>query len=121
MPTKVDILRGLINALCNGNASAFARAMGLRQSTVATWLARGTMDYDKIVEAYPQVSAEWLLRGTGSVLNEDSSTHHHTPVPGESNTPLSEVAELRAEVAELRERCARLTDALLRMHEDVRE
>lgn len=114
MLTKCDRLDAVIDALCGGNASAFARAMGLRQTTISAWRTRNTMDYDKIAEAYPQVSAEWLLRGVGNVLREDSPE-------SESNTPLLEMEELRAEVAELRERCARLTDALLRMHEDTRE
>lgn len=113
---KSDKLRTLITSLCDGNASEFARRLGVRQQTIPTWLSRNTLDYDKIAEAFPEVRAEWLLRGSGEPIRD---TRHEASPQVEALT--AELHALQAEVDVLRLRCSRLTDALLDSARGARE
>lgn len=111
--TKKAKLEALANILCNGNASELARQLHVKQATIAAWKSRDTLDYDRIAELFPQVSAEWLLRGKGEPLLQDKSLHNVVTDLEDMARMTREVEELRKEVAALRERCDRLTDVLL--------
>lgn len=61
----------------SGNVSSFARIIGMKQETVNNQLGnvkegrqrRVSLDLiTHILEAFPQINSEWLLRGTGEML-----------------------------------------------------
>lgn len=57
---------------------AFALNCGLRQNTLSNQL-NGMRELSlstvtAILSTYPEVSAEWLLRGTGDMLNQETSS-----------------------------------------------
>ena len=56
----------------------FARIIGLPYQNVANWFRRDTFDIELLSKVFPEVSAEWLLRGTGAMIPnliiEDSSS-----------------------------------------------
>lgn len=51
--------------------SAFARSCGIAQNTMSNYLSRQRKPsyeaIEKILLAYPQLSAEWLIRGNGEM------------------------------------------------------
>lgn len=63
-------IRQILITLCNNNQSEMARRLGLSQPTINAWLKRNSIDYDKIASAFPELSAEWLLRGQGDMLKD---------------------------------------------------
>lgn len=100
------LLEHLVMHFTNGNASQFAKLLGVSQSTVATWKTRNSLDYWRIKAALPQVDGNWLLTGMGdmllpgdgaksvSVRGDHNTTHvnsHNTTIPDETeekSTPL---------------------------------
>lgn len=59
---------------CSGNKNVeFARRLNTSQSVISTWLQRGTLKYELIAEAFPELSAEWLLRGEGDMFRTGPS------------------------------------------------
>ena len=79
------LLEHLVEHFANGNASQFARLLGVSQSTVATWKSRNTMDYSTIKAALPQVDGNWLLTGMGDMLLPEDGTQS-VSVRGDHNT-----------------------------------
>ena len=64
-------LTALINQFANGSQQAFASLIGVPRSNVATWMHRGSMTAngrEAILDAFPQVSREWLQ---GNMRNAD--------------------------------------------------
>jgi len=61
---------------CGGNVSVFARTIGMEQTTVNNYvLGKHKMSLDfvcNILASYPQISAEWLLRGEGTMIKKGS-------------------------------------------------
>ena len=60
-------LTALINQFAGGSQQAFASLIGVSRSNVATWMHRGSMTAngrEAILDAFPQVSREWL-QGSG--------------------------------------------------------
>ena len=45
--------------------------MGVAPSTISTWLARDTFDYDLLFAKCEELNAEWLLTGKGEMLKAD--------------------------------------------------
>lgn len=90
---KKLILNELINHYANGNNTKFANLLGVSQQVVANWKKRGVLDYELILEKLPEVSAEWLLRGVGSMLKEG------TTAPEQQAEPQS-IAERQLDVLE---------------------
>lgn len=59
-------LSALIDRFANGSQQAFASLIGVSRSNVATWMHRGSMTAngrEAILDAFPQVSREWLQGG----------------------------------------------------------
>jgi len=48
--------------------SELAAFLGTTQSNIATWKKRDTINYDLIIEKCPDIDANWLLTGEGSML-----------------------------------------------------
>ncbi len=63
------------------NQYNFARSIGLTRGAISTWvLGRskpGPITLMKIIKHYPQVSADWLLKGEGGVFGPDSEDHKY--------------------------------------------
>lgn len=110
MGNREKLLR-IITVFCGNNQSEFARKVGLAQSTVSGWLQRGTIDYERVAQCFPNISAEWLLRSEGPISRSEKPV---APFTGVSQVvDVNELQSLREENRLLRERCDRLTDRLL--------
>lgn len=109
--TKTERIHYIIRAKCNDNASEMARRLNLSQSTISAWMRRDTLDYDKVAEAFPDISAEWLLRGEGAFHRD--VLIGGTPAEGERQERSAQqyeeiIASLQQEIEVLRARCAML-------------
>lgn len=63
------------------NDNQFAKSIGITQSVIASMFSRNTEPSSKVVvsilNAYANLSAEWLMRGEGSMIkNENNITKH---------------------------------------------
>lgn len=105
--------------------SGFAKAINVAQTTLSEYLNNGKMPSFKVVngilEAFPDVSAEWLLRGEGAMykttelppvdVSSEESIEHSAEIARlvrEKNEVIDENSELKDKVAKLEE----LVDAL---------
>lgn len=73
----VQRIKKLVEAKTNGNKKEFAAIIGIVQVTFNRYVneERG-MSYeviDAILSAFPEVSAEWLLRGEGNMLKSNNN------------------------------------------------
>lgn len=69
--TKKNRLDEIIRYYSNGKPSTFAKFIGVAPSTISTWLARDTFDYDLLFAKCEELNAEWLLTGRGEMLKPD--------------------------------------------------
>ena len=111
MLSKSERIHYIIKEKCNGNASEMARRLSISQPAIASWQKRDTLDYDKVAEAFPDISAEWLLRGEGAFLRD--VLIGGTPAEGERAERTAQqyeeiIASLQQEIEVLRARCALL-------------
>ena len=111
--TKREKIEHLARILCDGNSAELARKLHVKQNTLSAWKSRDSIDYDRIAELFPQVSAEWLLRGKGEPIRNNETSQNVICDLEKMARLTREADELRREVAALRERCDRLTDVLL--------
>lgn len=72
MNTKL-IIEELTCKFCKDVKQEFAKRVGVKPSTVSSWMERDTMDYAKVAKAFPEVSSEWLLRCEGPMLRSGSN------------------------------------------------
>lgn len=49
----------------------FAIHIGISPQNLAKWYERNTFDIDKVFAAFPELSAEWLLTGNGTMIKKD--------------------------------------------------
>lgn len=72
-------VRSLIDLFAKGNVSQFARTIGMAQVSFNNCIIRKhkpSLDvFTKILSAFPDISAEWLLRGEGSMYKSESDRH----------------------------------------------
>ena len=66
--TKKERLEALIAHYSDGKPTRFAKHIGVAPSTISTWIARDTFDYDLLFAKCEMISPEWLLTGNGSML-----------------------------------------------------
>ena len=69
--TKKERLEALISHYSDGKPTRFAKYIGVAPSTISTWLARDSFDYDLLFAKCEMISPEWLLTGKGSMLKSD--------------------------------------------------
>lgn len=99
---KKLILNELINHYANGNNTKFANLLGVSQQVVANWKKRGVLDYELILEKLPEVSAEWLMRGVGSMLKEAAQTTEQEPEQSISERQINIMESMHQELTEIK-------------------
>lgn len=66
--TKKERLEAIITHYSDGKPTAFAKFLGVAPSTISSWLARDTFDYELLFAKCEDVSPAWLLSGKGDML-----------------------------------------------------
>ena len=66
--TKSLKLSVIADKYTHGNISALSRLLKLSPTAVNAWLKRDTFDADLLLRTFPDLSAEWLMRGDGPML-----------------------------------------------------
>lgn len=66
--TKKERLEALIAHYSDGKPTQFAKYIGVAPSTISTWLARDSFDYDLLFAKCENISPEWLFTGNGPML-----------------------------------------------------
>ena len=84
--TKKERLEALIAHYSDGKPTRFAKHIGVAPSTISTWLARDSFDYDLLFAKCEAVSPEWLLIGKGPML-KTMQQKHMTVEPVRSDSP----------------------------------
>lgn len=51
----------------------FAKFLNIPQSTLASWIKRNSIDFELIIEKCPDIDANWLLTGKGSITKQNYS------------------------------------------------
>ena len=83
--TKKERLEALIAHYSDGKPTRFAKHIGVAPSTISTWIARDSFDYDLLFAKCEMISPEWLLTGKGAMLKTTSQeTMKVKPVRSES-------------------------------------
>lgn len=70
--TDREKLTALMNQFAGGSQSRFAAQIGVSRSNVATWMHRGSITAngrEAILDAFPQVSREWLGGSEGEMMD----------------------------------------------------
>lgn len=70
--TKKERLEALIAHYSDGKPTRFAKYIGVAASTISTWIARDSFDYDLLFAKCEMISPEWLLTGNGPMLKTSS-------------------------------------------------
>lgn len=67
-------LQILINHFCSGNNSAFSRSVGIKESTIRSYLSGTQPKLDALqkISKIFAISCEWLLLGEGDMLKSDN-------------------------------------------------
>lgn len=58
----------IMDKYAHGRQAQLARILSLPKSTMSTWFVRNTFDADLLLRTFPDLSAEWLMRGDGPML-----------------------------------------------------
>lgn len=66
--TKTERLSIIIDKYAHGSQSQLARMLSKQKSVVHAWIKRDTFDPDSLLRTFPDLSAEWLMRGDGPML-----------------------------------------------------
>lgn len=120
----IDLAENKAESICG-----FAKAINVAQTTLSEYLNNGKIPSFKVVngilEAYPDVSAEWLLRGEGTMykttelppvdVSSEESIEHSAEVARlvrEKNELIDANEELREENKRLRAQLEVLKDVL---------
>lgn len=105
-----------------------ARQLGISKSNFVGEAMASDLNVSMVIkfcQLYPQVSAEWLLRGTGDMLitnkpteiniNNSNMGHHNTNIgSGTQTITNSDLAELKQQIAELKADKEKLYQLLLK-------
>lgn len=105
-----------------------ARQLGISKSNFVGEAMTSDLNVSMVIkfcQLYPQVSAEWLLRGTGDMLitnkpteiniNNSNMGHHNTNIGSDTQTIAnSDLAELKQQIAELKADKEKLYQLLLK-------
>lgn len=72
--TKTERLTIIVDKYAHGRQAQLARILSLPKSTMSTWFVRNTFDADLLLRTFPDLSAEWLMRGDGPMLLSERTT-----------------------------------------------
>ena len=67
---KTEMILALIEHYSNGNKAQFANLLGITPQGLSTWIKRGSFDIELVFAKCEGVSAQWLLSGQGSMLED---------------------------------------------------
>ena len=70
--TKKERLEAMIAHYCEGKPTVFAKHVGVAPSTISSWMARDTYDYELLFAKCENISPSWLLTGEGDMLIEEA-------------------------------------------------
>lgn len=104
------ILKELREHLGYNTDTEFATFLGIAQNTISGWKSRNTLDYDLIIQKVDNINANWLLRGTGSMLltqgepEESVSEPHSLPKKDLELQDLKHLMVLNSRTAEAERR-----------------
>ena len=73
MMNKSERIECIINALCDGNKSRFAKLLGVKPQTVNTWLTRDTFDIERVYSCCGALNPHWLLTGEGDMMKDEAA------------------------------------------------
>lgn len=94
------------------SVSAFAKSIKVSQTTLSDYLNSGKTPswavLRGIIEAYPDISVEWLLRGNGDTCFVED-------LPSTDHTDTDEVLELKTELTRLRAECAEYREEIVKL------
>lgn len=65
---NTERLTTIMDKYAHGRQAQLARILSLPKSTMNTWFVRNTFDADLLLRTFPDLSAEWLMRGDGPML-----------------------------------------------------
>ncbi len=112
-------IKELVNAKFNGSILAFSKVLDMPQTSVNAMISGKMKISQKLIVAiattFPDLSAEWLLRGKGAMLLTDTPKEEtkketrpapQTPAPAPSAEPLIEY--LKEELATAHDRINQL-------------
>lgn len=78
--SKTERLEQLIDYYSEGKPTLFAQKIGVAPSTISSWLARNTLDYDLIFAKCEDISPEWLLTGHGNMIKQEEEDFEITQI-----------------------------------------
>ena len=80
-----------------------ARALEVSPQNLSAWRKRDSLNVNKLVDKYPELSEAWLRTGVGEMLvSEASDTADHPRIDSPPHTPPTESDRLDALIATLR-------------------
>lgn len=91
--TKSEQLLALIEHYSGGNKAKFAAKMGLKPSSIASWITRNTFDVDIIYAKCEHISAHWLLTGEGDMLRGEGDEEIKRGGDDSLDVPMSNVGK----------------------------
>ena len=110
----------VVNLEYKTSVNKFAAALGLRQSTLNDQInGKGKISATVIIallSAHPDISAEWLLRGTGSMLLTEPQ---HETLTGEIRDDSETIAALKETIAAQEIAIDALTDQVRILKGDI--
>lgn len=72
-------IKAVVECVARGNTSLFARDISISQVTLNNYMLgkrKPSLEVcTKILSAFPDISAEWLLRGEGSMYKSEADRH----------------------------------------------
>lgn len=78
---KSAMVNALVEYYANGNKARFANILGVSAQTISAWIARKTFDAELIYTKCSDISANWLLSGSGEMLRSDADIQIATAEP----------------------------------------
>lgn len=106
--TKKERLEAIIEHYNEGKPSLFAKSIGVAPSTISSWLARDTMDYDLLFAKCENISSEWLLTGQGPMLKQEQPMPPTNPNMPTTPTETPHFEQLLATITQQAEEIGRL-------------
>ena len=73
MMNKSERIECIINSLCDGNKSRFAKLLGVKPQTINTWLTRDTFDIERVYSCCGALNPHWLLTGEGEMMKDEAA------------------------------------------------